>query len=61
MFRLLIETRDVPAELLRDYVLSRLLDVVFAVQAGATVGDIRVGDSPPARVGSYMLEQEDNL
>ena len=60
MFRLLIETRDVPPERLPEFVMWRLREVGAALLAGATVGDIRVGDSPQARVGSYMLEEEED-
>lgn len=61
MFRLLIETRDVPASLVRLFVLGRLDDVMEALRAGATLGDIQVGHTlrTQVRVGSYMLEEED--
>ena len=59
MFRLLIETRQLPAvELMRAFVLARLRDVIEEIEDGAMVGDIATRDY--GRVGSYymMLEEE---
>ena len=59
MFRLLIETDDVDGRYVREFVMARLREVVEALNKGETLGDIRIGQSPQARVGSYMLEEED--